>query len=176
MARIKQSNLILESRPAFETCVDEIGALQLKIERETAEFNERKAAEDKAFKVRKKQAEERLQQKLAAVSSYCAHHRDELLGDKQTGETRLSLFGYRKSPGILKPLNTKWSVGKIIQALKDAGKTACIKVTETLDKQAAKREIPEADLPKFGLRLEFGEEFWIEPKRAEDTPEKRLSA
>lgn len=176
MTRIKSSKATLANRAAFDRTVDEIAELQLKIEADTAAHNEAKAAADKKFKAALKRDKDRLLNKLAAAEMYAAHHREELLGERQTGETRLSLFGYRRSPGVLKTLNSKWTLAKCIEALKAAGKTACIKVTESLDKQRAKREIPEAELAAYGLRLEFPEEFWIEPKRAEDPGKKRLSA
>jgi len=176
-ARIKSSNITaIPNRGAFEKCVDEIAALQLEIDADVAAHNEAQAKATEDFKAELKSKQERLLQKLAAVEMFAGFHRDELLGDKQTGETKHGLFGFRRSPGILKPLNSKWTMAKAMQSLKDAGKAACIKVTEALDKQAVKREIPEADLPQFGLRMDYPEEFWIEAKRAEEPTAKRLSA
>lgn len=176
-SRIKASTATaLKNRPDFETCIDEIAALQLEIDADVAAHNEARAKADDTFKAELKAKQERLMQKVAAAEMFAGFHRDELLGDKQSGETKHGFFGFRKSPGILKPLNTKWTLAKAMQALKDAGKTACVKVTEALDKQAVKREIPEADLPQFGLRMDYPEEFWIEAKRAEEPTAKRLSA
>lgn len=175
MPRVKASNSTLPSRAAFEKTVDEIAELQLKIEADTAVHNEDRAAADKAFKAQLKRDKERLSNKLAAAELYAGQHRAELLGPRQTAETRLTSFGYRKSPGILKTLNSKWTFARALEALKEAGQTACIKVTESLDKQRVRREIPEADLASYGLRLDYPEEFWIEPKRAETAGEKRLS-
>jgi phage host-nuclease inhibitor protein Gam len=176
-SRIKSSNAAtLKNRPEFETCIDEIAALQLEIDADVAAHNEAQAKANDTFKAELKAKQERLMQKVSAAEMFANFHRDELLGDKQTGETKHGLFGYRKSPGVLKPLNTKWTMAKAMQALKDAGKTACIKVVETLDKQAVKREIPEAELTRYGLRMDYPEEFWIEAKRAEEPIAKRLSA
>jgi phage host-nuclease inhibitor protein Gam len=177
MARIKSSTAItLKNRAAFEQCVDEIAQLQLEIDADVAAHNEARAQADEAFKAELKAKNERLVQKLAAAEMFSNFHRDELLGDKQSGETKHGLFGYRKSPGVLKTLNSKWSMGKVMEALKAAGKTVCIKVSESLDKQAVKREIPEAELTQYGLRMDYPEEFWIEAKRAEEPTAKRLSA
>ncbi len=176
-ARIKSTTVApLGSRAAFEKVVDDIATLQLEIDADVAVHNEAKARSEKAFKDTLKSKQERLLQKLASVEMFAAHHRTEILGDKQTAETKLALFGYRRSPGVLKLLNTRWTFGKAMQALKDAGKTACVKIREELDKQAVKRDIPEAELPTYGLRMDYPEEFWIEPKRAEQPAEKRISA
>lgn len=175
-ARIKTTTTELESRNAFEKTVDDIATLQLKIEADTALHNEQKAHADKLFKAQLKRDQAKLQQKLVACEMYAKHHREELLSDKQTAETKFSFFGYRKSPGVLKTLNSRWTLAKALQSLKEAGHTACSKITESLDKQAVKRLIPESELPKYGLRMEYKEDFWIEPKRAATTPEKRISA
>lgn len=175
MTRIKTSTATFTSETQFKNCVDEIAALQLEIDAEVAEYNEQKALADKKFKAAIQRKKERLNQKLATAEMYATHNRTELLGEKQTSETRLADFGFRKSPGVIKQLNRKWSVGASIEALKAAGKTVCIKVTERLDKQAVKSQIPEADQAKYGLRTEYPEDFWIEAKKAAEPTEKRLT-
>lgn len=176
MTRIKAKTTTFTSRRDFENAVDKAAALQLKLETDIAEFNQRKSAEDKAFKSRVKLANAKLNELVTQCESYAAHHRDELLGEKQTGETKLARFGYRQSPGIVKTLNSKWTLGKAVQALKDAGKMACVKVTESLDKQAVKRQLSEPEMAEFGLRIDAPEEFGIEAKRAEETPAKKATA
>jgi phage host-nuclease inhibitor protein Gam len=176
-ARIKSSNITaLPNRSAFEQCVDDIAQLQLEIDADIAAHNEAAAKAAENFKTELKAKQERLIQKLAAAEMYAGFHREELLGTKQSAETRHGLFGFRKSPGILKVLNTKWTMAKAMEALKAAGKTACVKIAESLDKQAVKRDIPEAELATYGLRMDYPEEFWIEAKRAEEPAAKRLSA
>lgn len=175
MARTKKSTVTFQSREEFQTCIDEVAALQLKIDQSVAEHNAQKAAQDKAFKTLLKTRKEKLSHKIAIAESYCAHHRDQVLGSKQTSATKLANFGYRVSPGILKPLNTRWTFAKCLQALKEAGMTSCIKVTESLKKDVAKSEIPEADLASYGLRVDYPEEFWIEAIRHEEPTEKRLT-
>jgi phage host-nuclease inhibitor protein Gam len=176
-SRIKSSTAAtLKNRPEFETCIDDIAALQLEIDADVAAHNEAQAKANDTFKAELKAKQERLMQKVAAAEMFANFHRDELLGEKQTGETKHGLFGFRKSPGVLKTLNSRWSMAKVMEALKISGKTACIKITEALDKQAVKREIPEAELSLYGLRMDFPEEFWIEAKRAEEPTAKRLSA
>jgi hypothetical protein len=174
--RLKPSNIILQTRAAFELCVDEIATLQLAIEAETAGYNARKSTEEKAFKTRQKKQAEKLQNKFVSAAMFMEHHRDDLLRDKQTGETKLSFFGFRKSPGIVKALNSKWSLAKVILALQAAKQTACLKFSVSLDKAAVKKIIPADELAKYGLRIDFPEEAWIEAKRAAQTPEKRISA
>jgi hypothetical protein len=175
MTRIKSSTAVLTSKSTFENTVDEIAKLQLKIDADTAVYNEEKSDADTKFKTQLKRDRERLAQKLAAAEMFAAHHREELLGARQSSQTRFSLFGFRKSPGVLKTLNSKWTFKKALDALKDAGKEACVKVTESLDKQAVKKEIPESELAAYGLRMEHPEEFWIEPIRAEEAAKKRIS-
>jgi len=176
MPRIKAKTTTFQTRRDFETAVDKAAALQLKLDEEIATFNREKAAQDKAFKARVKAAQAKLNELVSQCESYAAHHREELLGEKQTSETKLAFFGYRKSPGIVKTLNSKWTLGKALEALKSAGQIACIKVTETLDKQAVKRHLTEEEMARFGLRLDAPEEFGIEAKRAEELPEKKTTA
>lgn len=176
MTRIKAKTTTFSCRRDFEAAVDKAATLQLKLEADIAEFNQRKAAEDKAFKSRVKLANAKLNEVVTQCESYAAHHREELLGDLQTGETKLARFGYRKSPGIIKTLNSKWTLGKAVEALKAAGKLACVKVTETLDKQAVKSQLSEPEMAEFGLRIDAPEEFGIEAKRAEETPAKKATS
>lgn len=173
MPRTTATKTTFASREEFEAAIDQAATLQLKLDADIASYNKRKAAEDKAWKNRVKEAKAKISTLLIAAEAYTAHHRDAVLGGKQTSETRLAFFGYRKSPGVIKPLNSKWTLGKALQALKDDGKTACVKVTESLNKQAVKSQIPEADLPKYGLRLDYPEEFGIEAKRAAETQPKK---
>lgn len=175
MTRIKASNTTYKTRADFEAAVDKAAALQLKLEADVAEHNRQKAAQDKAFKNRVKKAQAAINEIVVAAESYAAHHRDDLLAGKQTAETKLAYFGYRRSPGIIKTLNSKWTLAKAVEALKAAGKTACIKIRESLDKDAVKSQIPEAEMAKFGLRIAYPEEFGITPKRAEETPAKKIT-
>ena len=210
MTRIKAKTTTFQNRRDFEAAVDKAAALQLKLEADIAEHNQRKAAEDKAFKTRVKTAQAKLNEIVTQCESYAAHNREELLGEKQTAETKLAFFGYRKSPGIVKTLNSKWTLGKAVAALKEAGKLAffgyrkspgivktlnskwtlgkavaalkeagklaCVKVTESLDKQAVKSQLSEPEMARFGLRIDAPEEFGIEAKRAEETPAKKATA
>ena len=176
MTRIKASNTTYTSRAEFEAAIDKAAALQLKLEADIADFNEKKSAQDKAFKARVKNANAKINEIVVAAESYAAHHRDELLGDKQSSETKLAFFGYRRSPGVVKTLNSKWTFAKALEALKAAGKKACIKVSESLNKDVVKAQIPEAELAQYGLRIDYPEEFGITPKRAEETPEKKITS
>ena len=88
MARIKVSNTTYKNRSEFEAAIDKAAALQLKLEADIAEHNEQKAAQDKAFKARIKNANAKINEIVVAAESYAAHHREELLGDKQSAETK----------------------------------------------------------------------------------------
>ncbi len=176
MTRIKTKTTTFQSVQEFELAVDKIASLQLKLESQIADFNEKKSTEDKAFKARVKTTKSKINELLVSCESYAAHHRESILGDKQTGETKLAFYGYRKSPGIVKTLNSKWTFAKALETLKKAGKTCCIKVSETLDKNAVKTQIPETEMAAFGLRIDFPEDFGIEAKRAEETPSKKATA
>jgi len=174
MPRIKSKTTTFSSKLEFERALDTAALKQLKLEKIIADYNAEKASQDKAHKARVQTLRATINEALVACESYAAHNREELLGDRQTGETKLASFGFRKSPGIVKTLNAKWTFTKALAALKSAGKSACVKVTETLDKQAVKREIPEAELPQFGLRLDYPEDFWAEAKKVTETPANRL--
>ena len=174
--RIKASNTTYKTRAEFEAAIDRAASLQLKLEADVAAHNQRKAAEDKAFKARVKSAQAKINEIVVTAESYADHHRDDLLGEKQSAETKLAFFGYRRSPGVVKTLNSKWTFGKALEALKAAGKKTCIKVTESLNKDVVKAQIPEPELAQYGLRIDYPEEFGITPKRAEETPEKKITS
>jgi phage host-nuclease inhibitor protein Gam len=174
MARIKAKTASYQSRREFEYSIDKLATLQLEIESDTAAFNKYKAAEDKRFKTTLKRKKERLAEIFAACELYSEFHRCELLGEKQGGETKLTNYGFRKSPGIVKTLNSKWTFAKCLQSLKDAGETVCVKITEALNKNAVKDNLTPEEMAKHGLRLDFPEEFWAEAKRAQETPTQRV--
>lgn len=176
MPKVKAKTTTFATRREFENAVDKVAILQLEAEKKIADFNKEAAFRDKVFKAWVKTRNAKLNALATACESYAAHHREELLGGKQTGETKLAFFGFRKSPGIIKTLNSKWTFAKALEALKSAGKKSCVKTTESLDKQAVKREIPEAEMAAFGLRVDYPEDFGIEAKRAEEAPEKKTSA
>ena len=174
MPRIKSSSAVLPDTAAFEIALDKIASQQLELEKTIADHNAQKATQDKAHKTKIKRLNDDINTRFAQCESFSAHHRDLVLSGKQSSQTKLALFGYRKSPGILKTLNSKFTFTKALGLLKEAGKLTCIKVTETLDKQAVRRDIPESELPSYGLRLDAPEEFWVEPKKATQTPNQRL--
>lgn len=176
MSRIKPSQTAFSTRSEFESAINTAAEKQLKLDADIAAYNAAKSAEDLAFKNRVKKVKVEIDAIVSAAKNYTDHHRETLLGDRQTAESTKAFFGYRKSPGVIKTLNSKWTFARALEALKSAGQTACVKVSETLNKQAVKAQIPEADLPKYGLRLDFPEEFYIEPKRAEETPAKKTIA
>lgn len=176
MPRIKSKNTIFTSRIEFENAVDKAGSIQLQMEKEIAEYNKEKSENDKVFKAKIKKKTAQINELVVSCESYTDYNREALLGDKQSDETKLALFGYRKSPGVIKTLNSKWTLAKALVSLKEAGLTACITVKESINKQAVKSTIPEPDMAAHGLRVDYPEEFWIEPKRAEETPDKKITA
>lgn len=175
MPRIKKNTVTFESRSAFERALDIVAVKQLKLEKIIADYNAEKANQDRAHKAQVKRIKAEINERFVACHSYVEIHRDELLGELQSSETKLADFGFRRSPGVLKTLNSRWTFAKAIEALKQAGKKACLKVSTSLDKSAVKKEIPEAELPKYGLRMDYPEEFWVEAKRVTDPQPKRLS-
>jgi phage host-nuclease inhibitor protein Gam len=174
MARIKAKTAIYQSTQEFEASLDKLGALQLDIESFIANHNKVKADQDKRYKTDLKRKNERLSEMFSACELYVNFHRGELLGDKQGAETKLTNFGFRKSPGVIKTLNSKWTFGKALESLKSAGVTACVTIKESLNKNAVKDNLNEEEMAKHGLRLDFPEEFWAEAKRATETQEKRI--
>jgi len=165
MSRTKAKIAGIKNRAEFETALNEAAQQQLEIEKNAAAYNARKAEQEKAHKAAHKERQHQLAAKLIVIEAYAEAHREELFGDKQSSETALADFGFRKSPGKLVKLNSKWSAAKTIATLKAAGLTVCLKITESLDKAALKKNVPEDELPRYGLRMEYGEEFWIEPKK-----------
>ena len=175
--RIKKNRVIYKSKAEFEHALDKLGLLQLELETMIAEHNERKALEDKKHKAALKRKNAQLSELFAGCELYADFNRDVLLGEKKSGESKLAEFGFRKSPGIVKVLNSKWTIGKAVEAIKSAGKAVsdkCLKVTTSLDKQGVKKHLTEPEMAKYGLRIDAPEEFWAEPKRATDTPDQKV--
>lgn len=176
MPRIKKTDLTFKTRREFENALDRLAIRQLKREKMIADYNAEKARQDREHKAALKRLNAQISEDFEACENFVEINRAEILGDRQSGETKLADFGFRKSPGILKVLNSKWTFAKSIAALKAAGKSACVKVTESLNKSAVKSSIPEDELGVFGLRMDYPEEFWIEAKRVTDPAEKKITS
>tara|TARA_R110000772_G_scaffold118918_3_gene224814 strand:+ start:413 stop:949 length:537 start_codon:yes stop_codon:yes gene_type:complete len=174
MPRLKSSSLSFDTPAAFERAVDTLAIKQLKLEKTIATYNAEKQTADKAHKALVNKLRAELNEIVVNCEAYAIENRDELLGNRQTASTKLAQFGFRKIPGVIKTLNRKFTFASCLELLIKGGKDACVKTVQALDKNAVKREIPEADLPQYGLRMEHNEDFWVEAIRTTDTPAKRL--
>lgn len=109
-----------------------------------------------------RQQQEALVQKADA---YATANRDELLPAKrQSGETKLALFGFRWGNKALALLSNRWTWEGVIASLKAAGMAAFVRTKEEVDKDAVKDQLAESVLAQHGMRIKQSETFWVEPK------------
>lgn len=157
--------LLIENDKDFAEAMDSFGQGLLKLAAQTAAYNEQKAAADKRFKnlMKLKAAKLKVLQKTCEI--YATEHKDRLLGEKKSADTRVTEWGFRKSPGVVKCINRKWTLEKSLAALIEAGKDSCIEVKKSLDKDGVKKHLTAEERLTFGLKVEYPELFWVEPKK-----------
>lgn len=86
---------------------------------------------------------------------------------KKSIDLEYGVMGTRTSPAALQPLNKAWKWATILAALKEKFGARFLHMPDpTVDKEAVKKEIADADLKQYGLKLESEEEFYIDLNRS----------
>lgn len=122
----------------------------------TARIEEIKAklAVDLGPLVGKKNAE------LHNLEEFAKLHKGEML-DETKGKKSIALnhgsLGFRQSTRIIVR-----KVERVIELLKAAKRKECIRIKESVDKEAL-RKLPDDELLDYGVRREVTDEFWCEP-------------
>lgn len=153
------------TKEEFESACDEIARLDVQRRgAESARDEELNAVMEKhnpAIIILRQQQDALVQK----ADSYAAANRDELLPAKrQSGETKLALFGFRWGNKTLALLSNRWTWDSVIASLKAAGLEGFIRVKTEVDKDAVKDQLAESILAQHGMRIKQSETFWVEPK------------
>lgn len=96
---------------------------------------------------------------------YSGSNRKGVFGSLKSAATNLATYGFRSGTDALKILSSKWSWEKVLEKLKEKGRTEFIRTKEEIDKEAIKNaNLTDAELAELGMRLDQGEKFFIESK------------
>ena len=165
MATTRVKAMAFATKEEFEAACDEIARIE--VQRRAAEAlrdEEMNAVMEKhnpAIIILKQQQDALVQK----ADAYATVNRDELLPAKrQSGETKLALFGFRWGNKALALLSNRWTWDGVIESLKTAGMAAFVRTKEEVDKDAVKDQLAESVLAQHGMRIKQSETFWVEPK------------
>lgn len=165
MATTRVKAVAFATKDEFDAACDEIARIE--VQRRGAESvrdEEMNAVMEKhnpAIIILRQQQEALVQK----ADAYATANRDELLPAKrQSGETKLALFGFRWGNKALALLSNRWTWDGVIVSLKAAGMAAFVRTKEEVDKDAVKDQLAESVLAQHGMRIKQSETFWVEPK------------
>ena len=116
----------------------------------------------------------RIKANVVLAEKYATTHREELLVRLKSGATSLAVYGFRLGNGTLALLNRKWKWDDVLAAVKAKGWRHLVVTKESVDKDAIKTQLTDAQRAEIGTRISQEETFYIEPKR-EEAPERRLT-
>lgn len=158
MARKRLTATTLESWTDVDACLKAIG----EVDRELAILEAAQQESIDQIKAATKLAAEPLQNKKAglelAIQQYAEANRAEFVKTKSR-ELTFGSVGFRLSTRVAIK-----NVGNTLQALKDFGLTACIRIKEECDKEAMKN-LPLETLHAVGAALKQEDAFGYEIKR-----------
>lgn len=90
----------------------------------------------------------------------------EKFAKRKSIELTHGTIGFRLGTPKLKAL-AKWTMAKVLQALKDNKVSEYIRVKETIDKKALLKDAKDVAIDQFGLRVVREETFFVDPKLTE---------
>jgi len=159
--RVKSDKPVIEHVANWDKAdeyVRQVGDLQVQITQAEATFkddiDELKA--DLAEKV--KPLQERIKLYTRSLETFAVLHRGDFK-NKQSKKVNFGILGWRKSTFIKVRKNT---LGKIKAVFSRAMAAACIRVKESVDKEALAR-LKDEQLASIGARREEKEVFFVEP-------------
>ena len=168
--RIKAPSI--ESRVAFDRCVDDIALSMVSLRRLEAVRDERIQEVRAEWDPACNQQIERIKALSLLAEKYAEEHRAELLPGKiKSCDTALAIFGFRTGMPQLKLLS-KWTWEKVLAALKgdSAMRELFVRPKEEVDKAAlisagaVRQNLGDTSLSAFGCKVVQEETFYIEPK------------
>ncbi len=152
----KRTSTVLQNLEAATDALRELGIVEREIERISLEVADKvaalnKQAEEELFPLQDRQ--KGLQKRIRA---FATKHKKTLTEKGKTVFVSSGEFGWRLSP---EKVVTKFSLERVLRALKRLGLRQYIRVKEELDKEAILRDRPK--IP--GVRIEQDEKFFIKP-------------
>jgi phage host-nuclease inhibitor protein Gam len=147
---IEDADKVLLELRTYETQLERIDA---DAEREIATIKEKASARGKTLR-------ERIKELTATLKAFSDFHRKDLFLTRKSVERPFGIFGYRKNPD-------KIAVSKdTIQRLKDIGRADCVRIKETVNKEAL-RDFTDEELAAIGAvrKSSKKEDFFCQTKR-----------
>ncbi len=147
---IEDADRVLLDLRTYESQLERIDA---DAEREIAKIKEKASAQGKTIR-------ERIKELTATLKAFSDFHKKDLFLTRKSVERPFGVFGYRKNPD-------KISVSKdTIQRLKDLGRADCVRVKESVNKEAL-RDFTDEELAAVGAvrKPSKKEDFFCQTKR-----------
>jgi phage host-nuclease inhibitor protein Gam len=165
MATTRVKAVAFATRDEFEAACDEIARMEVERRGLEAARDEQVNAVLAKHNPEIQQIKQDIEMLAGKADAYAKEHRDELLPAKrQSGETRLALFGFRWGNKTLALLSNRWTWDGVVASLKAAGMAAFVRTKDEVDKDAVKDQLAESVLAQHGMRVKQCETFWVEPK------------
>ena len=169
MARYKPNVLALKSLDDVDKVLQELCALESKIEAVDAEADAQIAKIKEETARIGKPLRERVKELTASIKAFADYHKHELFKDRKSIERSFGIIGYRKTPPSI-------SVSKhTVELMEKLGLTAYIRVRKEPDKEAM-LELDDEPLAQVEAVRKSREEFFVQPKREQVNKELLVSA
>lgn len=158
MGRYKPNVLAIKSLDDVDKVLQELCALETRIEQIDAE-GDAQIAKIKEETVRAgKPLRERVKELTAALKAFADYHKHELFKDRKSIERAFGIIGYRKTPPSI-------SVSKhTVELLEKLGLNSYIRIRKEPDKEAM-LELDDDSLAQVEAVRKSREEFFVQPKR-----------
>jgi phage host-nuclease inhibitor protein Gam len=161
-SRIKAPSL--KTREAFLDAVNECAILQTERRKLTAARDAKIQDIQDRFADEIEDLDRRIKERVALAEKFAESHRDELFPRQaKSASSGLATYGFRLGQPTLVLLNRRWSWEHVIDAIKSSFPKRFVRVKETVDKDALKAELDEAQLASVGCRIQQTDTFYIEP-------------
>jgi phage host-nuclease inhibitor protein Gam len=177
----------------FAAEVNEAAALQLELEHAQAALNELLNSTGTDLRERIDALTTDIEARLECLHGFAHTHRAEIFPKgKKTGDTTQATFGFSDNPPRLSRA-AEFSEEDSISALLKLGKAQFVRTVREVNKDAIKEALREAaanesappegftpaitvaELRMCGLKLSQTERFWLEPRRATETPDQKIA-
>lgn len=155
----------IETRIKFDDAVDLISRTQVAITAVKAKRDKEIQSVNERYKDELEPLEDKRDLYLKLAEGYAEENRDALFPKGiKSAETTHAIFGFKIGNPTMKALSKKWTVEKILEALKASYGSRFIRTKEEHDKEKLRAELSNGELAEVGLRVEQEDRFYVEPK------------